>query len=81
MFKICFQVQALTCVKLFCEWSDFKKKLGFLSCMNIMKTLLWTFSIWKNFFECFFSCLYALDYYFVIMKREVGMELILYVCC
>ena len=30
--------------KLFCGWDAFRKKLGFLSCMNVMKRWLQTFS-------------------------------------
>ena len=44
------------------------KKLGILSCMNIMKTYR-LFQI-RRTFGIFCSYLHALDYYFVIMKSR-----------
>ena len=40
-----------------------------------------TFSNWKNFLECFFLLFIFFGPLFCNYEREVGMELILYVCC
>ena len=55
------KVQALRCVKIVWGWSDLRQKLGVLSCMNVMKPLLWTFAKWKNFFQCFVFLIYLLQ--------------------
>ena len=68
------KVQALVCVKILLWFSDFKQKLGVLSCMKVMKPQLQTFAKWKNVFQCFFPDLSALDCYSVIIKGRYGLS-------
>ena len=62
------------CKNYFVGWDTFIKKLGFLSCMNIMKEWLHTFSKWKTFFGMFFFLIYVHDTMILWLWKEGGDE-------